>query len=100
MGQADQWPSAGRVVHVKDHDGVSCRGASIVVVLGEPGPDADVELFVYPSWRDLSEGAAPFDGQERVHRADWHWPEYVGPAANPLEAPKVTREFTSDKPFA
>lgn len=75
----NQWPSAGRVVHVEQHyDGrVFCRAATIVHVVGE-GETALVELFIYPSSR-LPDLDPPEDNV--WDPGEWHWPEYVGPAA-------------------
>lgn len=74
---AEQWPSAGRVVHVKDPETGVCRGASIVRVEGD-GAEAKVELFVYPSVTLPDIEVTP---DNLWDEGTWHWPEYVGPAA-------------------
>jgi hypothetical protein len=70
----EQWPSVGRIVHIRLSEYGECRAAVIVRTDGT-GPNAAVELFVFPSSHN-----------DVIHdldwlRDEWHWPEYVGPAA-------------------
>lgn len=85
---SEQWPSAGRIVHVSDpgpNDEPGCRAAVIVRLVSEPGPDADVQLHVFPAPGDAEHIRLPWADRAAVHRDEWHWPEYVGPHAAPIE---------------
>lgn len=69
-----QWPSVGRIVHVKGPNG-ECRAAVILRTWGA-GPDVPVELHVFP----MSLLSDPVHSIAWA-RDEWHWPEYVGPQA-------------------
>lgn len=79
---AEQWPSVGRIVHVRDFTTGECLMAGVAKVNHSDDPGtAELNLSVSNAATGNVQGAI------RVKRGEtkgtWHWPQYVGSDAGP-----------------
>lgn len=86
MARTEQWPSVGRIVHLRHPAAADrCQPAIITGIEGkQPADVIDVQGFpvnhLGPEMQVAREGAKA-EARDAYSGWTWHFPEYVGPAA-------------------